>query len=141
MTYNQSTPTWFFLNQIKFWIGQPSHDWVLWSNGTYSTNSKTILAIKIVDVCIKRFYMMREVQNGCVDFCYRLIFINKFIIHSQVNDPYCEIKYFDLHIFLNFSNFFLLLLMIFFIYINYYQFIWLYTCMGLLNYTLNFLRK
>ena len=58
--------------------------------------------------------MMREVQNGCVDFCYRLIFINKFIIHNQVNDPYCEIKYFDLHIFLNFSNFFFVIVNDFF---------------------------
>ena len=44
----------------------------------------------------------------CVDFCWKLIFINNLI--KQVNDLYCDIKYLDLHPPPNFSSFFLLLL-------------------------------
>jgi len=31
-----------------------------------------------------------------IDFYYKLIFINKFIKHNQINEPYCNIKYLDL---------------------------------------------
>ena len=41
----------------------------------------------------------------CVDLYYKLILINKFIEHNQVNDLYYDIKYLDLHLFLNFSNY------------------------------------
>jgi hypothetical protein len=77
-----------------------------------------------------------------VNFCYGLIFINKFIKHNHINDPYYDIKYPDLYPSLNFFQFFLLLLLtIFFIYINNYWFILLDTCMSFFIYTLTFLRK
>jgi len=41
----------------------------------------------------------------CVDFYYKLILVNKFIEHNQVNNPYCNIKYLDLHLALNFFNY------------------------------------
>jgi hypothetical protein len=32
----------------------------------------------------------------CIDFCYKLIFINKLIKYSWVNDSYCDVKYLGL---------------------------------------------
>jgi hypothetical protein len=32
-----------------------------------------------------------------VDLYYKLILINKFTKHNQVNNPYCDIKYLDLY--------------------------------------------
>ena len=32
----------------------------------------------------------------CVDLCYKLILINKFIKHNQLNNLCCDIKYLDL---------------------------------------------
>ena len=52
----------------------------------------------------------------CVNFCYKLIFINKFIKHSGINELYCAIKYLGLYSYFNFviiNNFL-------FIYINNY---------------------
>ena len=48
---------------------------------------------------------------ACFDFYYKLILINKFIEHNQVSDPYYDIKYLNLYLFLNFSNYI-------FIYVN-----------------------
>ena len=59
-------------------------------------------------ILFNKFYMR-------VNFCYELIFINKFIKYNHVNDPYCDIKYFGLLLSLNFFSFFLLLLMIFYL--------------------------
>jgi len=39
-----------------------------------------------------------------INFYFELILINKFIKHNQVNDSYCDIKYLDLLLFLNFYN-------------------------------------
>jgi len=33
-----------------------------------------------------------------VDFCYKLILINKFIKHDRVNSLFCYIKYLDLYL-------------------------------------------
>ena len=43
----------------------------------------------------------------CVDFCYKLILIKKFIKHNQVNYLYCDIKYFNLYLSLSFYIFFI----------------------------------
>ena len=39
----------------------------------------------------------------CVDFCYKLISINKFIRHGRVNNPYYNVKYLNLYLFISFS--------------------------------------
>jgi hypothetical protein len=41
----------------------------------------------------------------CFNFCYKLILINNFVKHNRVNDPCCDIKYLDLHLSLNLSNY------------------------------------
>jgi hypothetical protein len=44
----------------------------------------------------------------CVDFYFKLILINKFIKHNQVNHLYCDIKYLDIYIYISqFFQFFL----------------------------------
>ena len=61
-------------------------------------------------------------------FCYGLIFINKFIKYSRVNDPYYDVKYISLYLSLSFFSFFFILMTFFvFIYIIY-----------LIKYLLNF---
>jgi hypothetical protein len=41
-----------------------------------------------------------------INFCYKLIFINKFIKYNQVNDTFYNIKYLNLSLFLNFCSLF-----------------------------------
>jgi len=57
------------------------------------------------------FYSMNFI---CVDFNYKLILTSKFIIHIQVNEQCCDIKYFnsywslkflELHLYLSFMIF------------------------------------
>ena len=51
------------------------------------------------------FLLFYSINFTCVDFCYGLIFINKFMKHNHVNDSYCNIKYIDLYLSLNFFSF------------------------------------
>jgi hypothetical protein len=39
------------------------------------------------------FLLFFSINFICIDFCYELIFINKFIKHNYVNGMYCNIKY------------------------------------------------
>ena len=48
------------------------------------------------------FYSMNFM---CVNFCYKLILINKFIIHKRVNNSDYDIKYSDLYLSLNVLSF------------------------------------
>ena len=67
----------------------------------------------------------------CVHLYYKLIFINKFIKHNQVNDLNCDIKYLDLYWFLDFSNYVFIYHYFFFIYShNSLWFIWLNACIS-----------
>ena len=50
-------------------------------------------------ILFNKFYM-------CINFCYKLIFLNKYIKYNQVNDTFYNIKYLNLHSFFNFSGFF-----------------------------------
>jgi hypothetical protein len=55
--------------------------------------------------CMKFFsFILFNKFYVCIDFCYILIFINKFIKHNQVNKLYYDIKYFNLLSFLNFFS-------------------------------------
>jgi len=40
----------------------------------------------------------------CVGFYYKLILIEEFIKHDQVNYPYCDVRYLDLYFSLGFLN-------------------------------------
>ena len=50
----------------------------------------------------------------CVDFCDKLIFINKFIKQNRINNLFYDIKYLGLHLSFNFSSFFFVIVNDFF---------------------------
>jgi hypothetical protein len=77
------------------------------------------------------FILFYSINFMCVHLYYKLIFINKFIKHNQINDLNCDIKYLDLYWFLVFSNYVFIYHYFFFIYShNSLWFIWLNACIS-----------
>jgi hypothetical protein len=88
------------------------------------------------------FLLFYSINFTSVDLYYGLILISKFIKHNHANDLYCNIKYTDLNLSLNFLSFFLLLLMIFFFYLHKLLSVYLIRYLqGFFIYTLIFLEN
>jgi hypothetical protein len=51
------------------------------------------------------FFILLNKSYVYVNFYFKLILINKFVKHNQVNYPYCDIKYLDLLLSLIFFQF------------------------------------
>ena len=51
------------------------------------------------------FFLLLNKSYVYVNFYFKLILINKFVKHNQVNYPYCDIKYLDLLLSLIFFQF------------------------------------
>jgi hypothetical protein len=51
------------------------------------------------------FLLLYSINFVSVNFYYKLILINIFIKHNQLNNPYYTIKYLNLYLFFNFCNF------------------------------------
>ena len=51
------------------------------------------------------FLLLYSINFVSINFYYKLILINIFIKHNQLNNPYYTIKYLNLYLFFNFCNF------------------------------------
>ena len=79
-----------------------------------------LIFYKIFNICsfaIFFLYIYCSINFMCVSFYYKLILIEKFIKHDQVNYLCCDVRYLYLYFSLGFlnSSFFYLLFMIFFV--------------------------
>jgi hypothetical protein len=97
VSFNNSIDPYLCFNQIELYIYL-----------FYFFKKKIFFTIFFICALHKMFFFYFILFNKfyvCFNFCYKLILINNFVKHNRVNDPCCDIKYLDLHLSLNLSNY------------------------------------